>query len=144
MNSTSKIMSAVEESCLGSPFTQLRNCRAPCSTSSGVTNQGPSGLKPGAHLPLLHCPPETSSWKARSDRSSATAKPATWSRLCTGESRYEARRPMTSASSTSQSVLSLPGGIVTGSSGPLIVFGVLRNTTGFFGGLEPDSAACAA
>ncbi len=41
---TSKIRSAVVESCRGSSFTQLRSRSAVWSTSSGVTSHGPSGV----------------------------------------------------------------------------------------------------
>ena len=47
-------------------------------------------------------------------------------------------------SSTSQSVFSLPRGIVTVSFGPAIVLAALKNRTGTLGGSDPDSAACAA
>lgn len=51
---------------------------------------------------------------------------------------------MTMPSSTSQSVFSLPRGIVTASFGPTTVFGVFRNMIGTVGGSEPDSRAWAA
>jgi len=48
---------------------------------------------------------------------------------------------MTIASSTSQSVFSLPRGMRTSSYGPTTVFGALKNTTGSCGTGCPDSAA---
>jgi hypothetical protein len=43
--------------------------------SSVVTSQGPSGPKVGQPLPLAHWPPR-SCWKARSETSLQTQKPA--------------------------------------------------------------------
>jgi hypothetical protein len=51
---------------------------------------------------------------------------------------------MTTPSSTSQSVFSLPRGMRTSSKAPTTVLGVLRNMTGSAGGADPDSAAWAA
>lgn len=51
---------------------------------------------------------------------------------------------MTTASSTSQSVLAEPRGISTSSFGPTTVFGGLKKITGRVGGSLPDSAAWAA
>ena len=67
-----------------------------------------------------------------------------WARASSAEARYDARAPMTTASSTSQSVLTLPGGIATSSNGPTTVLGDFMNMTMFSGGAEPDSAAWAA
>jgi hypothetical protein len=48
---------------------------------------------------------------------------------------------MITANSTSQSVLSLPGGISTSSFGPITVFGAFEKTTGSDGTSAPASAA---
>lgn len=66
---TEKTMSAVLESCRGSPFTVDHRRSAWGSTSAAGTSAGPTGLKDSAHLPLDHCPPESSSWNVRSDTS---------------------------------------------------------------------------
>jgi len=69
ISATPKIMSAVEDSCMVSPLRSSHSGRACGSgTSSAVTSQGPMGQKPGADLPLTHCPPR-SFCQSRSDRS---------------------------------------------------------------------------
>ena len=80
-------MSAVVESCRGSPLTHDLRASEPWSSSSGVTNHGPVGVNPGQHLPLLHWPPDSSSWKVRSERSLARTNPATQPRLSSGDPR---------------------------------------------------------
>ena len=108
------------ESCRGSPLTQLRSRRIRWSTSSGVTSHGPSGLKPGSALALAPL-------AARRPRSGSPAPRGRWrrrSRRCAPMRvlrRVEvgrARLPITTPSSTSQSVFTLPRGIGTSSSGP--------------------------
>src|SRR5690606_31308068 len=104
----------------------------------------PTGVEPGMHLPLDHWPPDSSSCHVRSERSFVTTYPAMWSQAASGDDSSLASLPMTTPSSTSQSVLVLRAGIRTGSSGPATVLGVLRKSTGTSGGAAPDSAACAA
>ena len=83
-----KIMSSVVESWRRSPLTDRRSPSPdPSPTSSVVTSQGPSGLKVSQLLPLDHWPPLTSNWKARSDTSWLTVKPAMYASASSTESR---------------------------------------------------------
>ena len=136
-------MSAVVESWRGSPFTQLRRRSFCGSISSAVTSHGPSGRNPAAALPLLHWPPDSSRCQVRSERSFAATYPAITSAASAGDSRYAARAPITTPSSTSQSVFSLRRGMSTWSNGPTTVFDGFRNRIGISGGGLPDSAAWA-
>ena len=141
---TPKIISAVVESCIRSPLTSRRIARLPTSpASSGVTSHGPSGLNVANDLPLTHCPPR-SFWKCRSETSLATANPAMQELAAASSARYWARVPITTASSTSQSVCVLPGGSSTSSFGPTTDDGDLLNTTGSVGRWAPVSAAWSA
>src|SRR3954469_16953060 len=92
-------------------------------TSSFVTSHGPSGPKVGQPLPLVQVPPR-SSWYSRSDTSLQTQNPATKSKASLAPT-YEARSPITIASSTSQSVFFEPRGITTLSFGPTMHDGAL-------------------
>ena len=70
---TPKIIVAVEPLCIRSPLTSS-HIASFCGSeiSSAVTSHGPSGPKVGQPLPLIHCPPPRSSWKARSETSLQT------------------------------------------------------------------------
>ncbi len=143
MCSTVKIMSLVFESCPRLAVHEAaKSERVVGRPRREVTSQGPVGLKPGAILPLG---PLTAG-----DRHLEVAL----GDIVRGDEAGDVLRatprdcrdrrcgvPMTMPSSTSQSVFSLPRGIVTVSFGPTTVFGVLRKRIGMVGGSEPDSAA---
>lgn len=58
------------------PLTQLRKRSELRSSSSGVTNHGPVGVKEGELFPFDHCPPDWTRWKSRSEMSFIATKPA--------------------------------------------------------------------
>ena len=130
-------MSAVVESCRGSPLTQLRRPSvAGVDLVRRCTSHGPSGLNV-ALLPLHHWPPEISSWNSRSDTSLATTKPA----MCASAAgrRFEVARSRADHDAELDLPVGLDGcprGISTSSSGPTTVFGALMNMTGISGGAD--------
>ena len=78
-------------------------------------------------------------WISRSDRSCPTVKPATWSQASVART-CRARRPITTASSTSQSTCSVEIGM--SSYGPASDACSLVKISGCSGSAKPDSAAC--
>lgn len=144
MSRTGKIMSAVVESWRACPLTHDRIPRLRGSISLAGTRTGPNGQNVEALLPLDHWPPDCSICRVRSETSLARAYPAIYAFASATQPRDGIRLPIMTASSTSQSVVVLPGGRVIESSGPTTVFGCLKNTIGRSGGLAPDSAAWAA
>src|SRR5215469_10850490 len=140
-SATPNFMFAVLPSCFCSPLTHSRSASACGSgTSSAVTSQGPNGLNVSQFFPLSHWPCR-SIWNSRSDTSLTTAYPPTQASASACDPRYRAVRPITTASSTSQSVLTLRRGMSTSSNGPTTVSAALRNTTGSVGSAAPVSAA---
>jgi hypothetical protein len=70
--------------------------------------------------------------------------PAIDARASSWGSRYRHVHPITTPSSTSQSVLTEPRGIRTSSSGPTSVFVALKKTTGSVGAGAPEAATLSA
>ena len=91
------------DDCLVTPSTmQLTFSPVPSPISSTVTSTGPTGVDPSKVLPARNCVVRVC--QSRIDTSLSTVKPAMAERASSGPALRTAR-PMTTASSTSQSAL---------------------------------------
>ena len=134
IRATPKTIWLVLASCLVTPFTLVQMPRSCGSTSSSaVTIQGPSGRCVSKFFPLNHWPPCQSCCTSRTETSFPIVYPKTCpSALDSGMSMPP--RPMTTASSTSQSSRSEIGaGWRIPASGPTTVFGFLLKNDGCCG-----------
>ena len=138
---TPKMRLEVRLFCICSPLTeQLSSRSSGLSNSSGVTSHGPTGPKPGNDLPMLNCGGLEAIWVIRSEMSCPIDRPATCGQASAAATRC-AVTPMTTASSTSQSVWPAGGSSIC-PYGPVRHDGNLVNTGGAVSGrAKPDSAA---
>jgi hypothetical protein len=129
---TSKIISAVVESCHVSPLTDDHRRRAwGSSISSVVTTTGPIGAKPSEPLARSHW--RSSRCRSRMVMSLRIVYPKITSRASARPMR-DARRPITAASSHSRSSISVAIGRTTVPCGSATAFANLLNSIGYGGG----------
>ena len=130
----------VREFCTSAPLTEQASSRSSgLANSSGVTSHGPVGPNRGNDLPMLNCGGAPDSWVIRSEMSCPMVSPATCFQA-SASATLRARAPMTTTSSTSQSVRPC-GGSTMSPNGPVMQLGNFVNTLGRSGAAKPDSVA---
>src|SRR3954451_6086337 len=141
-NGTSKIRSSVLPSWITSPLSRCTTRRPlPLPSSDTGTSSAESGQnvsKPFARVHWL-----SAYWMLRAETSFATRYPATKSSASSRGMRLTPR-PISTASSASESTCVASGGITIGSPGATSVFSNLPKMSGSVGGSSPSSAACSA